>query len=261
MLDQGIDVLLLAPSDRNQNVKCVEAAKQRGVPVISYDRLVCDADVDVYLSFDNMMVGRLMAESLLAEVPEGGYVLVNGSPDDYNSTMIREGYMAVLQSKIAAGRIKILDETWVDNWVRESAFSFASTAAKTFGSEIDAIICGNDSLAWGVIDALNEAQISEQVAIVGMDADLVACRRIVSGQQLMTVYKPIKDLVASAVELCTQLAGGGKTFADETINDGTYDVPYVAIGVIAVTKDNIDETVIQDGFHLREDIYSLTPGE
>lgn len=255
MLKQGIDVLVLAPNDSKKEVRCVEAAKQQGVPVISYDRLVEGADVDVYVSFDHNQVGVLMAEALLAQVPNGGYVVINGSPNDYNSTMIREGLMSVLKSPIESSQIGLIAETWVDGWVRETAYSFAQESIRKQGEAIDAIVCGNDSLAWGVIDALSEVQRTGQIAVVGMDADLVACRRIVQGQQLMTVYKPIRDLVEATLDVAGKLVRKENVEAERTIDNGAYDVPFIAIGVQAVTKDNMEQTVIADGFHLREEIY------
>lgn len=261
MLDQGIDVLLLTPSDMDKNVLCVEAAKKKGVPVISYDRIVRNANVDVFLSFDNQMVGKLMAECLIAKAPTGGYVFINGSPDDYNSTMIKQGYMSILQSKINAHEIEVLDDTQIQGWVRDSAYNFATETINYNGNRIDAVICANDALAGGFIDALNESKVSKVILIVGMDADLVACRRVVQGQQLMTVYKPIKNLVAKAVEICIQLANNQIINGNGKINDGTFNVPYVAIDVIAVTQDNVEDTVIKDGFHLKEEIYSKPDSE
>ena len=255
MLKQGIDVLVLAPNDSKKEVRCVEAAKQQGVPVISYDRLVEGANVDVYVSFDHNQVGVLMGEALLAQVPSGGYVIINGSPNDYNSTMIREGLASVLDPHIENSEINLVAETWVDGWVRETAYSFAQETLKKQGEEIDAIVCGNDSLAWGVIDALSEVQRTGEVSVVGMDADLVACRRIVQEQQLMTVYKPIRYLVEATLDVAGKLVRKESIAAERTINNGAYDVPFIAIGVQAVTKDNMEETVIAGGFHLREEIY------
>jgi D-xylose transport system substrate-binding protein len=165
--------------------------------------------------------------------------------------------MSVLEPLIEEGKIEILAEDWVDGWIRESAYDFVSEQIKIHGDKIKAIICGNDSMAWGVIDALSEAQIAEQVVVAGQDADLVACQRIVTGKQLVTTYKPIRNLVEKTVEVCLQLVNGEQVDYQGTKSDGTYDVPYIYIGVEAVTKENIDDTVIKDGFHLYEDVYQV----
>lgn len=255
MLDQGIDVLVIAPNDSNSEAKCVKAAKERCVPVVSYDRLVHNSDVDVYISFDNYQVGVIMANYLTETVPEGGYILIAGAENDSNSKMIYEGVMSVLNSFIEEGKITLLAQTWVDGWIRESAYDFMREQLKTSKSDVKAVICGNDSLAWGAIDALAEFQIAEQVQVVGQDADLVACQRIVTGKQALTVYKPIHDLVEKTVDVCIQLVNKEKVEGDGILENGDYEVPYIYIGVEAVTKDNIDDTVIKDGFHLYDDVY------
>lgn len=255
MLDQGIDVLVIAPNDSNNEARCVKAAKDRDVPVISYDRLVHDSDVDVYISFDNFQVGVVMASYLTEVVPEGGYIIIGGSENDSNSEMLYEGAMSVLNPFIENGKINILAQTWVDGWVRESAYDFMRNELKNYKKDIKAVIAGNDSLAWGAIDALAESQIAELVTVAGQDADLVACQRIVTGKQALTVYKPIKNLVEKTVEVCIDLVNNEKITGDGTINNGAFDVPYIYIGVEAVTMDNIDETVIKDGFHLYDDVY------
>ena len=255
LLEQNIDVLVLAPVDSEKAVDCVTAAQQKGVPVIAYDRLPYKSNVDAYVSFDNFMIGDLMGKALLEAVPNGGYLLVKGSSNDNNSSTVAEGIMNVLGPGIAAGDIEILAETWIEGWVREDAYEYTAESIKKFGDRINAVACGNDSLACGVMEALAEAQVSGGVQVVGQDADLVNCRKIVQGQQLMTVYKPIEKLVESAAELCLAIVNGDEIEFTQTISDGQYDVPFISCDVIAVTKDNLDDTVIKDGFHLEEDVY------
>ncbi len=255
MVAQHIDILIIIPHDREKAADCVALAKKAGIPVISYDRLVNNADVDVYVSFDNVKVGRLQGEGIVKAVPTGGYIILNGSPNDNNSPMFREGYMGVLQPLIDSGEIEVKAETWVDNWRRETAYEFVSQALKENPGEVDAILAGNDSLAWGSIDALAEARLAEKIKVVGHDADLAACQRIVVGTQMLTIYKPIRNLVEAAVDLCKRIAAGEDPQATSTIFDGTYEVPYVMIDVVAVTKENMDDTVIRDGFYLKEDVY------
>lgn len=255
MLEQGIDILVLAPHDSTKEVRCVELAKQNDVPVISYDRLVYQANVDAYVSFDNEQVGRLMAQALVEKVPRGGYLIVGGSSNDNNSATVMRGVNKVLDPYIKSGDIELLDSTWIDGWVREDAYAFVVSSIEKFGDRINGIIVGNDSMAWGVIDALFEAQMADKVSVVGQDADLVACRRIVQGTQLMTVYKPIVNLVDEAMQLCVELAEGKKIDASVQINDGIYSVPFRKCEVVAVTEHNMEDTVIRDNFHRAEEIY------
>lgn len=257
MLEQGIDVLVIAPNDSVNEARCVQAAKEKNIPVISYDRLIKNSDVDVYISFDNKQVGTIAASALVEAVPEGGYMIISGSSNDSNSEMIYEGAMEVLAPYIEKGKIEILAETWVESWIRESAYDFLSNELKKDGvqEKVKAIICGNDSLAWGAIDALAEERITEQVKVSGQDADLVACQRIVTGKQYITVYKPIKNLVEKTVEVCLALINNEVFETDGMLTNGNYNVPYIYIDVEPVTVDTIDETVIKDGFHQYEDVY------
>ena len=255
MVKKGIDILVIVPQDCDLAASCVNLANKNDIPVISYDRLVRSANIDAYISFDNVKVGELQAEALLKAVPTGGYLILNGSENDNNSKMFNEGYMNVLNSHIEKNEIAIVDETWVKDWRRETAFSFASAEIKKNPNKITGIIAANDSLAWGTIDALSEAKLTGQIQVVGHDADLAACQRIVDGTQLLTIYKPIKTLVDDTVKACKALANGKKLEYTETINNGSYEVPYIMIDVIPVTKDNIDDTVIKDGFQLKEDVY------
>ncbi|MGI6123113.1 MAG: sugar ABC transporter substrate-binding protein [Acetivibrionales bacterium] len=253
MITSGIDVLVIVPHDSVDAIACVSAAKKAGVPVVSYDRLVRNANVDVYVSFDNIKVGQVAAQSLVDAVPEGDYIILNGAENDNNSKMFNAGYMSVLNKH--RGKINVVAETWVEDWKRELALDFVSGVLREKGDSIKGIIAGNDSLAWGAIDAISVARMTGKIKVVGHDADLAACQRILEGTQISTVYKPIKSLVDETLKSCKLLSEGENVPHSTTINDGTYDVPYLMIDVISVNKDNLDETVIKDGFHLKEDVY------
>lgn len=196
-----------------------------------------------------------MAEYLTDKVPDGGYLMVCGSPNDSNANVIRQSFIDTF-NRIKSDDAVLLDETWAEGWVREEAFEFVAQSVKTYGSGIKAIMCGNDSLAWGTIDALSEAGIAGGVAVVGMDADLAACQRIVEGKQGMTVYKPISALVDAAVQICIQLANSEAVPTARTIDNNYKKVPYLPIEVIDVTINNIDEVIINGGFHLKEEVYN-----
>ncbi|MCX7773533.1 MAG: substrate-binding domain-containing protein [Clostridia bacterium] len=255
MIAKGIDVLVITPQDSVDAARCVNAAKKAGIPVVSYDRLVRNANVDVYVSFDNVKVGKVMGEAIKKVVPEGGYIILNGSETDNNSQMFNKGYMSELKDLIGDKKITIVGEIWVKDWRREEALDFVSEILKKDGDKVKAIIAANDSLAWAAIDAISVARLSGKIKVVGHDADLAACQRIVEGTQLLTVYKPIKNLVDQTITICRLLVEKKQVPHDTTISNGNFTVPYVMIDVIPVTKDNIDDTVIKDGFHLKEDVY------
>ncbi len=254
LLEQDIDVLIIVPNDLEKASSAVELAKRQGVKVISYDRLVLKSNADLYISFDNEKVGELMAEYILGKVQQGNVLIVNGAKRDHNTKIIKQGYDKVLNDKVKNGSIEIIAEEWADNWMKEYAFEETVKAIQE-GKHIDGIIAGNDSLAEGTIEALSEHRMAGKVSVVGQDADLSACQRIVEGTQLMTVYKPIEKLAGETARLAVMLAKGEPLNIEKTIYDGKYDIPYFELEPIPVDKENIDTTIIKDGFHMKEEIY------
>ncbi|MCL4516427.1 MAG: substrate-binding domain-containing protein [Firmicutes bacterium] len=260
LLDQDIDVLIIVPNDLQKAAIAVQLAKREGVKVISYDRLVRKSNVDLYISFDNVKVGGLMARSLLERVPGGNYLIINGAKSDNNTGMIKEGYDAVLKPAVERGDIRILAEEWADNWMSEYAFKVVDEVLQK-GIAVDAVLAGNDGLAGGAIRALAEHRLAGRTRVAGQDADLAGCQRIVEGSQLMTVYKPIDKLATAAAEMAIKLARGESLNIATTIDDGRYQVPYYRLEPVAVDRGNIDDTIIKDGFHSRDDVYrNLTTG-
>jgi len=254
LLSKNIDVLIIVPNDLGKAAEAVRLAKSRNVKVISYDRLVRNSGVDLYVSFDNVQVGQLMAQYMVDKVPKGNYVIVNGADTDNNSHMLKEGYDSVLQKYVSAGKIHIIEETWTPNWLAETSYQAVDKLLKEH-NKIDAIIAGDDGLAGGVIQALAEYRLAGKTLVVGQDADLAACQRIVGGVQSMTVYKQIDKLAEATIRMAMKLAKGEKITANPTISDGMYQVPYDAIEVLPVDRNNIQATVIKDGFQTSEDVY------
>ncbi|MDF2656010.1 MAG: xylF [Bacillota bacterium] len=258
LLDQGIDVLVLVPHDAVSAAGMVKKAKDKGIKVISYDRLVKNANVDLYLSFDNIKVGELMGEAAIEKRPQGNYLLLNGSESDNNSAMFREGYMQMLDPGIQDGSIKIVGETWIKDWLYENALAYMEEVMDQ-KPQIDAIIAGNDTLAGAAVHVLTEKRLAGKVIVVGHDADLDGCQRVVEGTQSATVYKPIDIEATKGAEFAVAMARGRSVEANATINDGRYDVPYYKIEPLLVTKDNMMTTIIKDKFHSMEDVYMNVP--
>jgi D-xylose transport system substrate-binding protein len=254
IIEEGIDCLVIIPYDKDGLSQCIRTVKKKGIPVISYDRLIKNADVDAYIAFNSVMVGQLMAGALYEKVPEGNYIIINGSQKDNNSYLFNSGFKLVLQEALDSNKIQILDEVWSDDWREEEAYSTVNKAIQE-GLVINAVIGGNDRLAEGAIKALSENRLLSEVLVVGHDAELSACQRIVEGTQVATVYKPIKVLAEGAAELAVNMAKGKKIEYTHTMNDGKYTVPTIQYDPILVTKDNMVETVIKDGFHTMEEVY------
>ncbi len=254
LIDKKVDVLVVIPYDKEGLAEVITEAHEAGIKVIAYDRLINNAPVDAYLTFDNIKVGQIQGEKVLELAPKGNYVLINGSPDDNNSAMFRQGTLEVLEPYVESGDVTIVADVWADNWREEYAYETVSALIDE-GVEIDAVIGANDRLAEEAILALAEAGLAGEVIVAGHDADISACQRIVEGTQHVTVYKPIRELAVRAVEVAVAMAKDEPLVFYESIDNGYMDVNYVRLDVLGVTGATLEETVIADGFHLKEDIY------
>ena len=256
MLTQGVDVLLVAPHNGKTAAVIVEAAHRAKVPVIAYDRLINDSDVDLYMSFDNERVGEIQAEYLVARKPKGNYVVIGGAPTDNNALLYHAGQMKVLQPSIDSGDIHIVTEQWARDWLAVEALKIMENALTRAANKVDAVVAANDGVAGGVIQALTEQGLAGRTLVSGQDAELSACQRIASGTQSMTVYKPIQRLAFKAAEVAVKLAK--KEPHGETtrgIPNGKVAVPSILLEPIAVDKDNLVSTVIADGYQKYNDVY------
>ena len=255
LLDKGIDVLVIVPNDADRLSAVVAEAKSRGIPVLSYDRLVRRAGVDLYVSFDNEKVGSLMAESVVRTVPPGGgVVIINGARNDNNAILLNRGIHTVVDPRVASGKLRVVAEIWPDSWDSDKVKSRLE-AVVAGDRKFDAVITGNDMLAEAAISVLSENRLMGKVKVAGQDADLSACQRIAEGSQFATVYKPIDRLALKAAGFAVMLAKGEPVNTDARIDDGAGRVPYVGLEPILVTKDLLDATVIKDGFHSAADVY------
>jgi D-xylose transport system substrate-binding protein len=255
MLTKGIDVLIVAPHNGEIAASIVEAAHRKGVPVISYDRLIRNADVDLYISHQVVKIGETQAEYALQHVPKGNYVLIGGSPTDYNAKLLRDGQMNVLKPAIDRGDVKVISDQFANEWKAEEALRITEDALTKTGKKIDAIVASNDGTAGGAISALEAAGLAGKVLVTGQDAQKDAVQRIVKGTQTMTIYKPIQPLAFGAVDAAVKLAKHETVETHDKINNGKKDVPAILIPLISVDKSNVDATIIKDGYHSHQDIY------
>ena len=257
-IDEHVDVIVIIAIDGYDLVEEVTHAKEEGILVVAYDRLICNADVDLYISFDNYRVGELMAQALVdAGIQDKNVLMLGGSESDNNVELVEAGFRKVMGNN---GNT-IVDSIHCTGWKAEIASDYVRNNPEVVYN-VDAIMCGNDNLASQVVPALAEMRLAGEIYVVGQDADLEACQRIVEGTQVMTVYKPVEHLAQRAAELTIMMVKGEDISTQDgyqLLNDGTYNVPYIAIEPVMVTIDNIDEVIINSGFHLREDVYLNVP--
>ncbi len=254
MLVRGVKLLVVVAKNADASTPIVEKAHNKEVKVIAYDRMIANSDVDLYVSFNNVRVGEIQAEAILKKVPKGDYMILLGDPGDKNSAMVHNGHMNVLKGSIESGDIKLVHVQACDKWSGSEAKRITEDALLRY--KLDAIVASNDGTASGAIAALEASGLAGKIPISGQDADLLNCQYVVQGKQSVTVYKPIKKLAEFTAEAAVQMLNNKPVEGiNAKINNGKIDVPTVFLDPIPVTKDNIDETVIADGFHSKEDVY------
>lgn len=257
-LTQGAEVLVLDPVDAKSAAAIVEKAKAQNVPVLSYDRLIENAEVDFYVSFDNEHVGELQAESLSERLKEDGnasgpIVMINGDPADSNAALFKAG----AHKGFDKSGVKIAKEYDTPEWSATNAQNEMQQAITALGNNgFKGVYGANDEMAAGSIAAMKGAGINPaERPSTGQDATVPGVQRIIAGQQFMTVYKATKLQTEAAAEIAVALAEGEEPSVEitEKVNNGKTDVPSVLLEPVAVTKDNVKDTVIKDEF--------ITPGE
>ncbi len=257
---QGVDVLVVVAEDTTESSVIVDKAHEAGIRVIAYDRLINNPKLDYYISFDNVKVGESQAQKVVDVVGSGNFAYVGGSPSDNNAFLVKEGTMRVLQPLIDSGEVTLVFDEFSDDWKQEVAYANLR-AFLAEGNTVDAVIAANDSTAAGAIQALSEFGLAGKVPVSGQDAALGAIQNIVAGKQTVTIYKPIKDLAYKAAEMAVAIVKGEQFLINFEIKNGSVTTPSFLLDVVPVTKDNIEETVIKDGFHLPEEVYgnAVTP--
>lgn len=248
LISRGVDVLVIVPYNATVLNNAIREAKKAKIKVLSYDRLILNADVDAYISFDNKAVGELQAQSIVQLKPKGNYYLLGGAPTDNNAKILREGQMKVLQPLIDKGDIKVVGRQWVKDWSASEAMSIVENALTANGNKIDAVVASNDATAGGAIQALASQKLAGKVPVSGQDADLAAVRRVIAGTQSMTVYKPLKTIATSAATLAVQLVRNEKPAYNAQLNNGFKQVSTVLLKPMLLTKANVD-VLVKDGFY------------
>jgi D-xylose transport system substrate-binding protein len=255
LISRGVDVIVIVPFNSKTLGNVIAEAKKAGIKVISYDRLILDADVDAYISFDNEKVGELQAKGVFDAQPKGNYFLLGGAPTDNNAKMLREGQLKVLKPAIDRGDIKVVGQQWVPEWSASNALRIVEDALTANGNKIDAIVASNDGTAGGAIQALAAQHLAGKVPISGQDADLAAVKRVMAGTQTMTVYKPIRQIASEAAKLAVQLAKGEKPSYNAQYDNGKKKVDTILLQPILLTKKNVD-VVVKDGFYTQAQLSS-----
>jgi D-xylose transport system substrate-binding protein len=257
-ITNGAKVLVLDAVDAQAAQATVNRAKQSNIPVIAYDRLISDAPISYYVSFDNVKVGKIQAQALLDKLGSAGgksIVMLNGSPTDPSSGDYKKGAHAVFDTS----GVKIAREYDTPDWSPDKAQQETEQAITALGKDkIAGVYSANDGMIGGAIAAMKSAGIDpKSVPTTGQDSEVAAIQRILTGEQYMTIYLAIKKQAESAAELAVDLLKGTQppaSLVNAKVNNGAADVPTVLLDPTPVTKDNVKDTVVADGFHQASEI-------
>jgi len=256
LISQGANVLVVLAQDGTAVKPSVASAIAEGVPVIAYDRLIEDENA-LYITFDNVGVGKLEAEAIFAAVPEGRYVIVKGNSADANADFLREGYEQVIGEAVAAGDIEIVSETYTDNWDPAIAQTTMEQVLTAESNDVDAVLSENDGMAGGVIAALEAQGLAGQVPVSGQDGDQAALNRVALGTQTVDVWKDARALGTAAgeaaVQLCANADASAVSGTAPFTTPGGIEVTSILLTPIAITQDNLD-VVLDAGWISQEDL-------
>jgi D-xylose transport system substrate-binding protein len=263
LISQGADALIILAQDGEAILPAVQSALEQGIPVIAYDRLIEDPGA-LYITFDNVEVGRMQAEAVLAQVPKGNYVYIKGNSADANADFLRSGQQEVLQAAEDAGDIVNVGETYTDNWDPALAQTEMEQFLTENNNDIQAAVVENDGMAGGVVAALEAQGLAGQVAVSGQDGDAAALNRVALGTQTVDVWKDARELGKAAGEAAVALANG--TALADVEGTVAFDSPggnsmtAILLTPIAITPDNLN-VVLDAGWITQEELcQGVDPG-
>jgi len=255
LIAQKVDVIMVVAFDSDAILPSIKAINDAGLKAIAYDVQFEDPDA-LYITFDNIGVGRLMAKEILKAKPEGNYAFIKGDKGDPNATFLFQGQMEVLKDAIDSGKIKNVCETFTDGWKPDNAQKNMEQCLTSTGNKVDAVVSENDGMASGVVAALEAQGLAGTVPVSGQDGDKAALNRVALGTQTVSVWKDSRVLGKMAAEAAVAMADGtaiDKLPGVTKFNGGKKGVEMNAILIPPnpITKDNLNDVI--DGGWLTKD--------
>lgn len=257
MFDQGIDALVLIAINTNTAAAIIREAHSRGVKVIAYNRMIKNSEPDFYISGNNESLGKLMVDAVLQKTQTGNVVILGGDKYDKNAVELQASIDNAIAPLVKSGDLKILYKTHIEEWNDVNAEYEFEQFLSLNGTKPDIIFAGYDGIAAAAIRVLEKHELMRDVYITGQDAEVRGVKNIIAGKQLMTAFHPLKETAYKAAEITFELVNGRMPEKDDFsyINNGFADIPCIKIDSKTVTKENIDEVLIQSNFYTREELY------
>lgn len=261
LISQGAKVLVVLAQDGTAIKPAVSSAIESGVPVVAYDRLIEEPKA-LYITFDNVEVGRLEAEAVFKQVPKGNYVIIKGNKADANADFLRSGYDKVIKAAVDSGDIKIVGETYTDNWDPAKAQTEMEQFLTAANNKVDAVLSENDGMAGGVVAALEAQGLAGKVPVSGQDGDQAALNRIALGTQTVDVWKDARQLGKAAgeaaIQLCKDADASKVSGTAKFTTPGGNELSSILLTPQAITKDNLN-VVLDAGWIAKADLCKGVP--
>jgi len=266
-LTQGYCILIVAPSDSAKASAIVQKAKASNVPVISYDRLINDPDINSYVSFDNFAVGVAQGKYIAANyskyVTPGhvNMVFINGAQTDNNALLFHDGVHSILDPLVTAGTLKNQKETYTPKWDNPTAQIEMDGYLTALNNDVSVAYVANDGMASTVIASLKAQKLNGKVLVTGQDATVAGIQNILLGDQAMTVYKQVSKEAQGSADLAKALrdTGSSASVATSTVKNGSVNTPADLLPIVSVDKTNIASTVIAEGYVTKADVCANLP--
>ncbi|BAU14229.1 xylose binding protein transport system [Leptolyngbya sp. NIES-3755] len=271
-LTKGACILVVDPQDSDKASVIVQKAKASQVPVIAYDRLIQDPDVAYYVSFDNVRVGELQGQYIADQLQKGAFglkpganlVMINGSQTDNNALQFREGALKALQPLVDSKQLNLVFDQYTPNWDNARAQSIMEGILTQQKNNVQAAYVANDGMANTVIAALRSQKLDGKILVTGQDATLTGIQNILTGDQAMTIYKPIAKEAQATAQLVAALSNGtnpGGVVNGQTALKSGGQLSSALIAPISVDKTNVQQTVLADGYLKREEVCNGITGD
>ena len=260
MLAKGCKVIVMQPVNTGTAGNMVKMANEEGVKVVGYDSMLVNGPLDFMVMQDSWAVGKLQGEAMVEWLKakkgkvEGKVALIMGQPGDSNAAAMSSGALEIIKGN--AG-LELVAKQSHEGWSSDKAMATAENVLTKHKNKIDVFICNNSGMARGVIAALDAQGLAdtEKVFVAGSDADIVNIQYVAQGKQTVEIWKKIAPLAEKAAEIAVKLAKGEEIKVDKKVNNGFVDVPTIVTPVVPITKENLDSTIIAEGFYTKEQVY------
>ncbi len=274
MIANGVKVLVIAAIDGSTLTSVLATAKDAGIPVIAYDRLIMNTDaISYYCTFDNYMVGTIQGQYIedqlkLKDAAEGtvyNMEITAGDPADNNALYFYQGAIDVLKPYIDSGVIKIVSgqvefaDVATAAWSTETAQSRMESILASYyadGTQLDACLCSNDSTALGVTNALGSSYTGKYPVVTGQDCDIANTKNIIAGKQSMSIFKDTRTLAAKTVEMVNAILSGAEVEINDTssYDNGTGIIPTYLCAPVFADINNYQELLVDSGYYTADEL-------